>query len=174
MAGTTTVAPTSPVVNTSTPPPMSTTSKMGPSTPMVTTTPPFATTGTTQEPTTTEVPFNPNTDCGFIEGPGKKELVQWKGKNNGKVIAFSSDSAIIRFNYFNTAQYDIVTDDYIGFLGIPKKICGMDFLRQIDEGNVSMTFNDYGNYYEFQHQYLRVNQAHSNMMVQIYRNGFKL
>jgi len=125
---------------------------------------------TTEEATTTEKPFDPETDCGFEQGTGKKEKVQWKGKNNGKVIAYSSDSAIIRFNFFNNAPgYDLTTEDYIGFLGFPKKLCGIDLLNKIEDGTVKMTYNDYGAFYEEKGKYLRMDQAQSNMMVQISR-----
>ena len=35
--------------------------------------------GPTEPPTTTAKPFDPDTDCGFENGTGKKEKVQWKG-----------------------------------------------------------------------------------------------
>merc|ERR1712176_1756417 len=126
--------------------------------------------GPTEPPTTTAKPFDPDTDCGFENGTGKKEKVQWKGKNNGKVIAYSHDSAIIRFNFFNTAPaYDLTNEDYIGFLGFPKKLCGIDLLNKIEDGTVKMTYNDYGAFYEEKGKYLRMDQAQSNMMVQISR-----
>lgn len=126
--------------------------------------------GPTEPPTTTAKPFDPDTDCGFENGTGKKEKVQWKGKNNGKVIAYSHDSAIIRFNFFNTAPaYDLTNEDYIGFLGFPKKLCGIDLLNKIEDGTVKMTFNDYGAFYEEKSKFLRLDQQHTSMMVQISR-----
>ena len=45
-----------------------------------TTKPEEETEGPTEPPTTTAKPFDPDTDCGFENGTGKKEKVQWKGK----------------------------------------------------------------------------------------------
>lgn len=128
---------------------------------------------TTISPTTTvqtTTQFDPEKECPFTDGTGKKELVQWKGKDNGVIIAHSDDSAIIKFNYFNTAAaYDLVNGDYIGFLGIPRKLCGSDVLNKINDGTVQMSFNDFGAFYDFQHKYLRTDKEHSVLMIQIFR-----
>ena len=72
---------------------------------------------------------------------------------------------IMRVNFFNTASaYDIVTGTYLGFMGFPKKKCGIDLVRALEDGRVSLTMYDYGAYYEAIDSYVRVDGQHTAYM----------
>merc|ERR1719219_55112 len=92
-------------------------------------------------------------------------MVDWKGAKNSKIILRSMTGVIMRVNFFNTASaYDIVTGTYLGFMGFPKKKCGIDLVRALEDGRVSLTMYDYGAYYEAIDSYVRVDGQHTAYM----------
>merc|ERR1712025_782835 len=74
------------------------------------------TTKTTMETTTK---FDPSKNCGE---PGT--MVDWKGAKNSRILYRSMTGVLMRVNFFNNAAaYDIVADQYYGYLGFAKKTC---------------------------------------------------
>ena len=100
-----------------------------------------ATTATTSAaPTTTTTAFDPAVMC-----PDKGTLVKWKGaKGLAKLLFFGADIAIIRTNVPYKEAFNLMTGPYLGFMGFPKKMCGMDAVRAFDDGRLSWGIVDNG------------------------------
>ena len=134
---------------------------------------------TTALTTTTEAPFF--TDCNW---PDDDSMVSWKGTKNAKIIYSGESSAFIRVSVFNNdPNVDTYNNDYIGFLGFSKKYCGMDVLRGFDEGRLTVSFVDNGNFYtrygvdangdtKKWPGYLRAEGRHSSYTIQASLNFF--
>jgi len=96
--------------------------------------------------------------------------VDWKGAKVSKIIFRSFTGVVLRVNFFNTAAaYDIVTGQYLGFMGFAKKKCGIDFVRALEDGRVFTRIYDYGAYYQPQSSHFRLDGQHTSFMMQFHR-----
>ena len=144
--------------NTSTPSPSPSTT-----TPQVTTTPP------TPSPTTPEQTTTSTTPWPYPECPPKGTFVQWKGAKVSKVVFYSEHGALMRVNFFNNGQYDLRSQEYLGFLAFTKKKCARDFTDALVDGRVTIAAYDYEPIYLNPHVYQRVDGRHTSTVFQFNR-----
>lgn len=110
--------------------------------------------------------FDPDVHC-----PEKGTLVKWKGASVSKVMFYSETGAILRVNFFNdAADFDVVNDKYLGFMGYPKQKCAIDFVNGFFDGRLSWKVYDYGPYYTSQYEYKRTDGRHTSAMLQFFRH----
>merc|ERR1712037_968000 len=85
----------------------------------------------------TENPFDQNEDpCPGFE-------VGWKGLKSTKINYKSPTGYLIHVNVLNNqANVDVTVEDYIGFLIFSKRYCGVQFIKELDNGNVKIDFFD--------------------------------
>ena len=101
-------------------------------------------------------------------------LVAWKGARVSKV-QFTSETGgiLLRVNFFNDAPgIDVVNGKYLGFLGFPKRKCGIDFIDAFIDGRIRWELFDSEAYYTPQYVYKRRSGQHTSVMLQIYRHRF--
>ena len=80
--------------------------------------------------------------------PADNDFISWKGTKNAKILYSGESSAVIRVSVFNNdPKVNTYTEDYLGFLGFSKKYCGMDAIRGFDDGRLSVSLTDNGNFY---------------------------
>jgi len=113
----------------------------------------------------TENPFDQNEE----ECPGFE--VGWKGLKSSKINYRSPEGYLIHVNVLNNQNnVDVTVEDYIGFLIFSKRYCGIDFIKELDNGNVKIDFFDKNPVYEKSEVYVRLDKAQSQTVVQFTTN----
>ena len=71
--------------------------------------------------------------------PDKGTMVQWKGAKVSKLMFHSEKGAMLRVNFFNNSpNYDLMSQEYVGFLAFTKKNCGRNFTDALVDGRVKL------------------------------------
>lgn len=109
----------------------------------------------------TENPFDQNKE----ECPGFE--VGWKGLKSSKINYKSPTGYLIHVNVLNNQNnVDVTKQDYIGFLIFSKRYCGIEFIKELDNGNVKIDFFDKTTAYDKSDVYVRLDKAQSQTVVQ--------
>ncbi|CBY07549.1 unnamed protein product [Oikopleura dioica] len=110
-------------------------------------------------------PFDQNKE----ECPGFE--VGWKGLKSTKINYKSPTAYLVHVNVLNNqANVDVTVEDYIGFLIFSKRYCGVEFIKELDNGNVKIDFFDKTAAYDKSNVYVRLDQAQSQTVVQFTTN----
>ena len=96
-------------------------------------------------------------------------MVQWKGSKVSKIIFRSEHGALMRVNFFNNADYDLRSQEYLAFLAFTKKNCARDFTDALVDGRVRVAAYDYEPIYLNEHVYQRVEGRHTATVFQFNR-----
>ena len=106
-------------------------------------------------------PFTQNdNDCPDFE-------VGWKGLKSSKIQYKSPTGYLILVNILNNqGNVDVTVDDYIGFIIFSKRYCGIDFIKELDNGNVTVSFYDKTPSYDRSDVYVRLDKGQSQTAIQ--------
>jgi len=103
--------------------------------------------------------FDTDANCP-ADRPWKPE---WKGRKNMRYIYMSDKEAMLAMKYkAKNRNVNPRTELYYGFVLFTKDVCGIDFLRAINDGRVQIGFVDSEPIYEHKITYFRNDKKNSN------------
>ena len=105
--------------------------------------------------------------------PQKGTLVSWKGNRFVKITSDQDGRAVLRINIpDNAADFDILHNRYIGFMGFGRRRCGQNLLDAFFDETISWKIYDLGDYYTEQFMHKRFDGRDSSVVLQFFRLKF--